>query len=148
MERGEVEGLCGLDWSSLQSQRPHWIKEKAINVILQAGMDTDQNLVALGAAPMWNYVKDAETRAVLELIVSQQVFGRPFMLPPETPKDRVDILRKAFDSTMADPAFLAEAAKMSLDIAPASGARVQDLVEKLYAAPASVVSRARKAMVP
>ena len=148
MERGEVEGLCGLDWSSLQSQRPHWIKEKAINVILQAGIDTDPNLAALGAAPMWNYVKDAETRAVLELIVSQQVFGRPFMLPPETPKDRVDILRKAFDSTMADPAFLAEAAKMSLDIAPASGARVQDLVEKLYAAPASVVSRARKAMVP
>jgi tripartite-type tricarboxylate transporter receptor subunit TctC len=93
-------------------------------------------------------VKDAETRAVLELIVSQQVFGRPFMLPPETPKDRVDVLRKAFDSTMADPAFLAEAAKMSLDIAPASGARVQDLVEKLYAAPVSVVSRARKAMVP
>ena len=148
MERGEVEGLCGLDWSSLQSQRPHWIKEKAINVILQAGIDTDQNLAALGAAPMWNYVKDAETRAVLELIVSQQVFGRPFMLPPETPKDRVDVLRKAFDSTMADPAFLAEAAKMSLDIAPASGARVQDLVEKLYAAPVSVVSRARKAMVP
>jgi tripartite-type tricarboxylate transporter receptor subunit TctC len=148
MERGEVEGLCGLDWSSLQSQRPHWIKEKAINVILQAGIDTDQNLAALGAAPMWNYVKDAETRAVLELIVSQQVFGRPFMLPPETPKDRVDVLRKAFDSTMADPAFLAEAAKMSLDIAPASGARVQGLVEKLYAAPVSVVSRARKAMVP
>jgi tripartite-type tricarboxylate transporter receptor subunit TctC len=148
MERGEVEGLCGLDWSSLQSQRPHWIKEKTINVILQAGMDTDQNLASIGAAPMWNYVKDAETRAVLELIVSQQVFGRPFMLPPETSKDRVDILRKAFDATMADPAFLAEAAKMSLDIAPAPGARVQDLVEKLYAAPASVVSRARKAMVP
>jgi tripartite-type tricarboxylate transporter receptor subunit TctC len=148
MERGEVEGLCGLDWSSLQSQRPHWVKEKAINVILQAGMDTDQNLAAIGAAPMWDYVKDAETRAVLELIVSQQVFGRPFMLPPDTPKDRADILRKAFDATMTDPAFLAEAAKMSLDIAPASGARVQELVEKLYAAPASVVSRARKALVP
>ena len=148
MERGEVEGICGLDWSSLMSQRPLWVKEKTINVILQAGMVTDASLAALGAAPMWNYVKDQDTRAVLELIVSQQVFGRPFLVPPGTPGDRVDILRKAFDATMADKAFIADAEKMRLDVAPATGARVQDLVAKLYAAPASIVARARKAMVP
>lgn len=148
MERGEVDGICGLDWSSLVSQRPHWVKDKAVNVILQAGIDTDASLSALGAAPMWNYVKDSETRAVLELIVSQQVFGRPFMLPSGTPMDRVETLRKAFDATMADPAFRADAAKMSLDVAPASGVRVQDLVTKLYAAPAAVVARARRAMLP
>jgi tripartite-type tricarboxylate transporter receptor subunit TctC len=148
MERGEVDGVCGLDWSSLQSQRPHWVKEKAMHVILQAGIDTDAALAAIGAVPMWNYVKDTDTRAVLELIVSQQVFGRPFILPPGTPPDRVDLLRKAFDATVADPAFRADAEKLSLDVAPATGVRVQDLVAKLYAAPASVVARARKAMLP
>ncbi|MCC6887591.1 MAG: hypothetical protein IT536_03570 [Hyphomicrobiales bacterium] len=148
MERGEVEGICGLDWSSLQSQRPHWVKEKAMHVILQAGIDTDANLSALGAASMWNYVKDEQTRAVLELIVSQQVFGRPFVLPAGTPMDRVAILRKAFDETMADPAFRADAEKMKLDVAPATGARVQELVTKLYRTPDAIVARARKAMQP
>jgi tripartite-type tricarboxylate transporter receptor subunit TctC len=148
MERGEVEGICGLDWSSLRGQKPHWVKDKLMHVILQVGLDEHAGLAKDGVPGLWKYVKDDDTRAVLELIVSQQVFGRPFLVPPGTPDDRVAILRKAFDATMKDKAFLADAQKVGLEIEPASGQRVQDVVAKLYASPAAIVTRARKALLP
>ena len=85
---------------------------------------------------------------MLELILGQQVFGRPFKLPPGVPADRVAILRKAFDDTMADKSFIADAEKMGLEVTPATGARVQEVVEKMYASPPNIVRRAREALQP
>jgi tripartite-type tricarboxylate transporter receptor subunit TctC len=148
MERGEVEGICGFDWSSLRTQKRDWVQNKKVNVILQVAPEEHEGLAKMGVPTLWKYVKDKDTREVLELIVSQQVFGRPFLLPAGTPKDRVAVLRKAFDATMADKAFLADAEKMGLEIEPASGQKVQQTVVKLYAAPASVVERAKRALQP
>ena len=148
MERREVEGICGLDWSSLRSQRPDWVRDKRMHVILQTGLDTHEGLAAQGVPNLWKYVKDDDSRRVLELIVSQQVFGRPFKLPPGVPAERVTIVRKAFDATMADKDFLADAEKMGLEITPAGGARVQDVVAKMYASPENIVKRAREALQP
>ena len=97
-----------------------------MHVILQTGLDDHAGLAAQGVPNIWKYVKDDESRRVLELILGQQVFGRPFKLPPGVPAERVAILRKAFDDTMADKAFVADAEKMGLEITPASGARVQE----------------------
>jgi tripartite-type tricarboxylate transporter receptor subunit TctC len=148
MERKEVEGICGLDWSSLRSQRPAWVRDKRMHVILQTALDTHEGLAAQGVPNIWKYVKDEDSRRVLELIISQQVFGRPFKLPPGVPSDRVGILRKAFDVTMSDRQFLADAEKMDLEIAPASGARVQEVVARMYASPANIIKRAREALLP
>jgi tripartite-type tricarboxylate transporter receptor subunit TctC len=148
MERAEVEGICGLDWSSLRTQKPHWVRDKLMHVILQVAPDEHKGLSAMGAPTLWKYVKDKDKRDVLELIVNQQIFGRPFLVPAGTPKDRIAILRKAFDATMADKTFVAEAEKMGLEIAPASGARVQEVVARLYDAPPAVVKRARAALQP
>jgi tripartite-type tricarboxylate transporter receptor subunit TctC len=148
MERREVEGICGLDWSSLRTQKPDWVRDKRMHVILQTGLDTHAALAAQGVPGLWKYVKDDESRRVLELILGQQVFGRPFMLPPGVPAERVAILRKAFEATMADKAFVADAEKMGLEITPASGARVQDVVAKMYASPPAIVKRAREALRP
>jgi tripartite-type tricarboxylate transporter receptor subunit TctC len=148
MERKEVEGICGLDWSSLRTQKPDWVRDKRMHVILQTGLDSHAGLAAQGVPTLWKYVKDGETRKVLELILGQQVFGRPFLLPPGVPAERAAILRKAFDATMADKAFVADATKMGLEIAPASGARVQDVVAKMYAAPPAILKRARTALQP
>jgi tripartite-type tricarboxylate transporter receptor subunit TctC len=148
MERGEVEGICGFDWSSLRTQKRHWVTEKKANFILQVAPDEHEGLAKMGVPTLWKYVKDKGTREVLELIVSQQVFGRPFLVPAGTAKPQLAALRKAFDATMKDKAFLADAGKMGLEIAPAPGARVQAVVNKLYAAPQSVVARAKKALAP
>jgi tripartite-type tricarboxylate transporter receptor subunit TctC len=148
MERGEVEGICGFDWSSLRTQKPHWVRDKKANFILQVALDEHQGLAKMGVPTLWKFVKDKGTREVLELIVSQQMFGRPFLLPAGASKEPLAILRKAFDATMADKAFLADATKLGLEIAPASGKRVQDTVVKLYSSRAEVVARAKKALEP
>jgi len=81
-------------------------------------------------------------------VVGQQVFGRPFIAPPEVPAERVKILRDAFMATMQDNAFLADAEKSRIDIVPSSGEKVQQLVEKLYATSSNVVDRAKEIVKP
>jgi hypothetical protein len=94
------------------------------------------------------YVTNETNRKVVEFILSQQVFHRSFIAPPDAAPDHLAILRKAFDETMADPEFLADAQKMSIDVAPLTGARVQEVVRDLYASPPDVVELARRAINP
>ena len=90
----------------------------------------------------------ADVKPVIELIATQQVFGRPLVLPAGTPRDQVAASRAAFMATMKDPEFLEEAAKVNLDINPLDGAGVAALVRKMYTAPADMVDRMAKAMKP
>jgi hypothetical protein len=77
MERGEVDGLCGLDWTSLKSQRPDWLRDKTVNILVQDGIETEHELDALGVPSIWKFIAKESDKAPVELIVSQQVFGRP-----------------------------------------------------------------------
>jgi tripartite-type tricarboxylate transporter receptor subunit TctC len=148
LERGEIEGLCGFDWASLKSQRPDWVRDKTVNVLIQDAIEPNEELTKLGVPHIMKYVTSETNRKVAEFILSQQVFHRSFIAPPGTPPEHLAILRKAFDETMADPAFLADAKKVRLDVAPLSGERVQEVVRKLYASPPDVVELARKAINP
>jgi hypothetical protein len=148
MERGEIDGLCGWDWSSLKSQKPDWLRDGKANVLLQVSIDPHPELTKMGVPTVFEFVKDAEARKVVELVISQTVFHRSYIAPPETPPAQLDVLRKAFDATMVDKEFLAEAEKSRIDIEPLSGAKVQEVVAKLYAAPPAIVDRARKAIRP
>lgn len=148
MERGEIDGMCGWDWSSAKSQKPEWIRDGKLRLLIQIGATPDEELTKLGAQPLWKYVKDETNRQIVELIVSQQAFQRPYFVHGDTPMEYVGILRKAFDATMADPQFQADAAKMRVDVSPLPGAGVQELVQKFYATPKSVVEQARRAIRP
>ena len=147
LERGEVDGLCGFDWSSLKAQKPDWIRDNKLNILLQVGLEPDKELSALGVPHIWKYVT-GEGRQVAELVIAQQVFGRPYLAPPGTPADRVKILRDAIMATLQDKDFLAEADKAGMSILPRSGADVQEVVRRLYAAPKELVERARKSIQP
>lgn len=148
MERGEVDGLCGQDWSSLKSQKPDWIRDNKMNLLVQLGIEADPDLTQKGVPEVWKFVKDDETRQIIELIVAQQIFGRPYVAPPDTAPEQVKTLRAAFMATMQDKQFLEEAEKARIDITPSSGERVQDVVQKLYAAPKNIVDRAKDAIQP
>jgi tripartite-type tricarboxylate transporter receptor subunit TctC len=148
MERGEIEGVCGWGWSSIKSQKPDWIRDNKINVLLQVGLEPNAELSAMGVPPIWNYLKTDDDRRAVELIVSQQVMIRSYIAPPGTPPDQIAILRAAFDATMKDQQFLDDAGKQRLVVEPLPGAKVQELVQKLYATPAEVVERARLAIKP
>lgn len=144
LETGEVDGLCGLDWTSLKSQRPQWVGTDNMNVILQTGLSAEPELAKAGTPQVWDFIAKPDDKAAIELVLSQQIFGRPYVVAPQTPAAAVAILRKAFMDVFRDKEFLADAAKSRLDISPSSGEDVQRLVRTLYAAPAPVVERARR----
>jgi tripartite-type tricarboxylate transporter receptor subunit TctC len=148
MERGEVDGMCGWDWSSVKSQKSEWVREKKLNILVQVALEPEAELTKMGVPLIWKYVTNDEDRKVAELVVSQQVFQRSYIAPPGTPAEQINILRAAFDATVADPQFLADAEKMKISITPLSGAKVQALIEKLYATPKELVERAKNVIKP
>ena len=147
VERGEVDGLCGFDWSSLKSQKPDWIAGAKLKLLLQVALEPEPELTALGVPHIWSVVPP-DKRPIAEMIVTQQVFGRPFLAPPGTPADRVAVLRAAFMATMRDEEFLADAEKIRIQVTPLSGEAVQAHVLQLYATPKEVVAQARQAIKP
>ena len=114
MERGEAGGLCGLDWSSLKSQKPDWLRDGSLNILVQDGIDPEPELTKMGVPQIWPYIKNELDRKAVELVLSQQLFGRSYVLPPGAPAEPVAILRKAFAATMQDKEFLADADKLRI----------------------------------
>ncbi len=146
MERGEVQGVCGIGWTGIEILYPEWFAKGTIKPLVQLSVKGHRDLHARKVPTTLAFARNDDERAVMELIYSQGVFGRPFVLPPGTPLDRVNALRKAFMSAFADPRLLAEAKKMNFDVEPMSGEDVQMLVGRLYATPANVVERAKQAL--
>jgi tripartite-type tricarboxylate transporter receptor subunit TctC len=148
MERGEVDGVCGWDWSSFKSQKPDWLRDDKANVILQVGLAPHAELTRIGVPSVFKYVKSDEARKIVELVISQQVFQRSYIAPPGIPAEQLATLRSAFDATMADRQFLDEAEKLRIEISPLPGDKVQELVQKLHGTPKDIVERARQAIRP
>ena len=148
MERGEVDGLCGWDWSSVKSQKSDWVRDRKLNVLVQVSLTPLAELSDLGVPHIFQFVTNESERVVAELVISQQVFQRSYVLPPGTRPEAVDTLRKAFNDTMADVQFLADAEKMKISITPLPGAEVQEVIRRLYATPKEFVERAKTAIKP
>ncbi|MGE0626673.1 MAG: Bug family tripartite tricarboxylate transporter substrate binding protein [Hyphomicrobiaceae bacterium] len=147
IERGEVDGWCGIEISTYHAVRPNWIANKEVNFLVQLGLEPNEEMTKAGFPEVWKFVPP-ENKVVMEMIVSQQVFQRPFVAPPGTPADRVKLLAAAFDATMKDKAFLAEAEKSKLSVNPRTGAQVKALVDKMYSSPKELVERMAKAVAP
>ncbi|MEA2988073.1 MAG: hypothetical protein QOG83_784 [Alphaproteobacteria bacterium] len=148
MERQEVDGMCGWNWSSAKSQKPEWVREKKFNYLAQLSLDPNPELTSFGAPEIWRYIKGDENRKVAELVIAQQAFERPYFVAPGTPAELVGTLRTAFDATMRDPQFIADAEKTGVDVSPLPGGKVQELVAKLYATPKDIVDKAKAAIRP
>jgi tripartite-type tricarboxylate transporter receptor subunit TctC len=147
IEQGEAQGACGIGWSSIEVQNPDWLPSGKIRILSQDTNHSLAQLDAMGIPTSYSFAKTDEDRQILQLVYSQEVFGRPFILPPGVPADRVAALRKAFMAVLTDRQVLAEAKKESLDIDPLSGEDVQNLVTKVYAFPPEIVARARQALL-
>src|SRR5713226_445973 len=143
IEKGEVQGLCGFSWSSLQAQRPDWLKTGFIRVLAQEHDKGHPALNKMGVPLTVDFAKSPENRRIMELIYSSETFGRPYMMPPGVPMERVVALRRAFLDALRDKQLLAEAERMGLEVDPISGEELQALAEKIYATPAAIVERAK-----
>jgi tripartite-type tricarboxylate transporter receptor subunit TctC len=148
MERGEIDGVCGWDWSSAKSQKPDWLRDGKLNLLAQIAPEPNPELTARGAPPIWQYIKDPISLKIAQMVVSQQAFTRPYFMPMGVPAEQVNTLRTAFINMTHDAQFLGDAEKMHIDISPLPGDKVQQLIDKLYATPKDIVERAKKAIRP
>jgi hypothetical protein len=146
LESREVEGICGLSWSTLKASRPDWIRERKLNVILQMALEKLPELAEVPSA--LDLVGDPAARKVLELILIRQEMGRPLVAPPGVPAERLAALRDAFAATMKDPDFRAEAQRLQLEIDPLDGEAIAKLLAGAYAAPRDIVDRAAALVEP
>jgi len=144
IERGEVQGMGGLGWASIRAQTPHWISDKKIKVLAQYGLKRYQELADVPT--MLELAKSDADRQAMTMLFARTEYGRPYFLPPDVPAERVAALRRAFDATMKDAAFVAEAAKLQFDVDPLTGEQVQALVAQLAATPREVAARVRAAL--
>jgi tripartite-type tricarboxylate transporter receptor subunit TctC len=147
VERRETHGLCGFGYTSLLGVRPQWVTDKFVRILVQENAKGAPALNKQGVPRTIDFAKTPEDRQVMELVYSQAVIGRPYVLPDGVPAERVAALRKAFTAAHTDPALLAEAEKMKLDIEPIPGADVQAMVAQLFAMPARIVERAKQSLI-
>lgn len=141
VERGEVEGICGLSMSTLKASSPDWLINKRINILVQTGTQPQEGL---GDVPLLsNLVKSEEDNRALAVLAFPEETGRPFFMPPGTPKPLVTIMRRAFDATMKDPAFLIDAEKARLELDPVTGEEIEKMLRLVYNTPKYLVQRAQ-----
>ena len=146
VERGEVDGICGFSYDTYEAANPEWLIDKKIRFILQTG---SKRIKELPDTPLLiDYVKDPKDRAALKVLDVEEEVGRPHMFPPGVPKYLVEAMRAAFDATMKDPKYLADAHTMHIDPDPMTGAEAQKLMIEAYGTPKDIVARAAKLWPP
>jgi tripartite-type tricarboxylate transporter receptor subunit TctC len=145
MERGEVHGTWA-NWSTLKAIAEPWIKDKKIRILAQWALRKHPEMPDVPL--ILDQVKTDEQRQALHLALARLEFGRPFFMPPNVPVERVDAMRRAFDATMKDKDFLAEAEKLKIEIDPLTGEQVAAQIADIYKTPAETVERVRAAMAP
>jgi tripartite-type tricarboxylate transporter receptor subunit TctC len=146
IQKGEVQGECGIGWLSLKSQYPDLLKSGEIKIFVQENDKGLPEVNKMGVPLSVSYAHDEQQRRILEIINSQQVFNRPYFVAAEVPADRLQILRRAFMESWRDPDLLEDAANMNLDVGPTSGEEVQSLVQKIYASPAALLQSVKEAI--
>jgi hypothetical protein len=141
MERGEVEGLC-VAYDSLL--RETLAREGRINILFQAALTPDARLKQIPVAT--ELARTNEDRQALALFFARVELGRPLVLPPGVPADRVALLREALRQTIEDPAFRADASRQELNLNYAGGEQLQETIASAYRAPNQIVQRTKNAL--
>jgi tripartite-type tricarboxylate transporter receptor subunit TctC len=146
LERGEVQGACGIGWTGIEVLHPEWFAKDTIRVLVQLSTKGHEDLNKRNVPRAGDFARSDDDRKVIELVFSQGIFGRPYVLPPGVPADRVAALRKAFVAALTDKNLRTEADKMQFDVDPMAGEELQKLVADLYATPPHLIERARQAL--
>jgi tripartite-type tricarboxylate transporter receptor subunit TctC len=146
VERKEVDGATAISYAAIKTAHRDWIESKKVNLLVQHALKANAELKDVPV--ILDFAKSEDDRRVLEMVFARQSIGYPYAAPPNVPADRLAAIRKAFDATMQDAAFLAEAAKSSSEIDPMTGQQLQALLEKLFSMPPAIAERAKQAMQP
>jgi tripartite-type tricarboxylate transporter receptor subunit TctC len=141
VERGELDGIVGYSWGVARSGNKADLESGKLKIVMQLALEKHKELPNVPLVT--EFVSKPDDRQVLEMIFSRQSMGRPVVAPPGLDPRVVQALRKGFDDAMHDPQFMAEGAKIDMELNYVSGTDVQALIERLYQSPPAVVSRAQ-----
>ncbi len=144
MERGEVDGLCGLSWSTIKTRHADWLKNHTVNIIVQAALKKEPEIASVPLAS--DLVSKPEQLQIMKLLLTAQAMARPFAAPPDIPADRKAALIAAFDATMKVADFLAEAQKLNFDVRPVNAGTIDGLLAEVYTTPKDVIAKASQAI--
>jgi tripartite-type tricarboxylate transporter receptor subunit TctC len=145
MERGETFGIGAMNFSSIRANKPEWLREKKVNLLVQLALARHPDLPDVPTAI--ELARNDEEKDLLQLIVAQSAMARAIYGPPGIPAEQLQLLRTAFDKMMKDPEFLAEAEKTKIEInQPMPGEKMSELVNRLYSAKPEMVAKAREAI--
>jgi tripartite-type tricarboxylate transporter receptor subunit TctC len=143
MEKGEINGTFSGGWTGLRDKASPWLASGAAKLLVQLAVRPDPMFPDVPV--IMDFAHDDRQRQILRLAFTAQLWGRPYVAPPDLPPERARALRGAFQATTHDPAFLADAKKMGFDIGPLSGQEMADLIAGLYASPADIIQATRAA---
>jgi tripartite-type tricarboxylate transporter receptor subunit TctC len=143
MERGEIDGFPSLFYNTLNATKPNWRTEKNLKLLLQYGLEKEPAIPDVPSA--LDLVTDPEDRQLLRAGLAEVTLGRPYLLPPGVPVERVTAMRAAMEATFKDPEFRADSTRMALGVnTPKTGDDIQKLLEETYRTPPAIVARLRK----
>ena len=143
MERGELDFYGVTFWSALTSTKPDWIAQKKLRILLQYGPEKSHELPDVPF--LRDLVTNDDDKALLVAAEGPLSLGRPYMLPPGVPADRVAMMRAAFFATLQDPGFVTDARRQQIDIStPRTGEQLQQELERIYRTPPHIVERLRR----
>jgi tripartite-type tricarboxylate transporter receptor subunit TctC len=143
MERGELDGYPSVFQSALTSTRPTWLPQKLAKAIVQYGPERSQELANVPFAP--DLITNADDKLLMQVGFAPLALGRPLVMPPEVPPDRVAAMRVALSETFADPEFLAEGERLGLGLnAPRTGEQLADVIARAYRSPPRIIERLQK----
>jgi tripartite-type tricarboxylate transporter receptor subunit TctC len=137
LERGEIEGFCGVGYNSM---RAAGLLDGKTNILIQVGLSKNHMMPTVPF--VMDYAKSESDRQILRLVFGWLDLERPIAAPPGTPEDRIKALRDGFDLAMKDPALLADAEKVSVDIEPMNGPAIEAFVNDVYRTPPDIAAKA------
>jgi tripartite-type tricarboxylate transporter receptor subunit TctC len=143
LDRGEVEAhISGGSSAPFRAHVMPWLQKGEARIVMVMGMKRDAAFPDVPTAI--EVERNSADKQLFEIAFAEQVMGRPFVLPPGMPGDRVAALRAAFDATMTDPEFLADAKAQNAHVDPVGGEAINALLDRVYSAPPDVVARIRQ----
>jgi len=145
IERGELDGVSSWCWTCLKGQKPHWVAEKKLRVVMQLAPVGDPELTKMNVPTVFERAKTDEQRQMLNIVFGSVALSRPFVAPPGLPPERLAMLRKAFEAAVKDPALIADANSKGFVVEFIAPGFIEGIIKNAYAADRALVEKVRAA---
>src|SRR5262249_6763202 len=144
IERGELDGACGISWGTIASLHPDWIRDRRINVIVQAGLRKKPGLTDVPI--LTEETNNQEQEQMIKLLLTPLAMSRPFAAPPDIPADRKQALISAFEQAASDPQLKVEAEQLKLDVDLVTAGVIEKMLAEAYATPKALLAKTTNAI--